>query len=61
MTWRDAPAAAGLSVGGLIAAVIALALLVGLIVIARLRRGSSDRASSAQDVSWADPETRPRF
>lgn len=61
LTWRDAPAVAGLSVGGLIAAIIALALLGGLIVVARLRPDSSDRASSSRDVSWADPETRPRF
>jgi phosphatidylglycerol:prolipoprotein diacylglycerol transferase len=61
VTWRDEPAAAGLSMGGLIAAIIALVLLGGLMVLARFRPGRSDRARSAGDVRWADPETRPRF
>lgn len=58
-TWRDEVAAAGLSVGGWIAALIALASVTGLVAVGRFR--SDSRRTRTGDVSWADPETRPRF
>jgi len=61
MTWRDEAAALGLNVGGLIAALVAVAFVAGLVAVGRVRPESSDRTSSGRDVAWADPETRPRF
>jgi phosphatidylglycerol:prolipoprotein diacylglycerol transferase len=61
LTWREEPAAIGLSVGGLIAVVVSLLFLAGLIVAARLRPSPSDPASPRREVGWADREARPRF
>lgn len=61
LTWRDEPAAFGLSAGGLIAVVVSLLFVAGLIVAARTRPSPSDPASPRHDVGWADPEARPRF
>jgi phosphatidylglycerol---prolipoprotein diacylglyceryl transferase len=61
LTWRDDVAVAGLSVGGLIAAVVALGFVGVLALRWRGRLGSIERESRTRDVAWADPETRPRF
>ena len=61
LTWRDDVAVAGLSVGGLIAAVVALGFVGVLALRWRGRPGSTERESTTRDVAWADPETRPRF
>ena len=61
LTWRDEVALVGLSVGGLIAAAVALGFLGSLLVFGRRRLGSSEPESAKREVAWADPETRPRF
>ncbi len=60
LTWRDPAVAGGLSVGGLIAAALALGCLVAFLVV-RWRAGSLDREKTDGEVAWADPEARPRF
>ncbi|MDO8483655.1 MAG: prolipoprotein diacylglyceryl transferase [Candidatus Limnocylindrales bacterium] len=61
LTWRDPTAIGGLSAGGLIAAAIALGCLVAFIAVVRRRPGSRDPEAAHPEVTWADPETRPRF
>jgi phosphatidylglycerol:prolipoprotein diacylglycerol transferase len=63
LAWRDPTIVAGLNVAGLIAAVIAISSVLGYLIVARQRAGpSSDApAGASADVSWADPEARPRF
>jgi phosphatidylglycerol:prolipoprotein diacylglycerol transferase len=61
LTWRDEVAIVGLSMGGLIAAGVALGFLGVLLVFGRRRLGSSEPEPAKREVGWADPETRPRF
>jgi prolipoprotein diacylglyceryltransferase len=61
VTWRDEAAGLGLSVGGLIAAIVGLAFLGGLVILARPGPGPTGREPGTREVGWADPETRPRF
>lgn len=62
VTWRDPVVIAGLGVGGLLALAIALGAGLAFVVTARRRAGSEARGPDAtRDVTWADPEARPRF
>ncbi len=61
LTWRDDVAVAGLSVGGLIALVVALGFAAVLVLRSRGRTAAVDREPAMGDVGWADPEARPRF
>lgn len=61
LTWRDDVAIAGLSVGGLIAAVVAVGFVGVLALHGRRRPGSVDLERPTREIGWADPETRPRF
>jgi prolipoprotein diacylglyceryltransferase len=62
LTWRDPTVLAGLNAAGLLAVAVALGAGLGYVASAR-RRGA--RAASpgddGRDVTWADPEARPRF
>lgn len=63
LTWRDPAVLASLSVAGLLATAIALGAALAYLVTTR-RRGAhaaSGSADGTRDVSWADPEARPRF
>ena len=60
-TWRDEAVLAGLPAGGLIAVAIALGCLLATLVIT-VRRHRADAAEAQRgDLSWPDPEARPRF
>jgi phosphatidylglycerol:prolipoprotein diacylglycerol transferase len=63
VAWRDPVVAAGLNMAGWLA--VALAILCSVAVVALVRRDSRDvpgtSAATAHEVSWADPEARPRF
>ena len=61
-TWRDPILAAGLNAAGLIAVAIAMAAGLTAVVMSR-RQSGAGAATSADglDVTWADPEARPRF
>lgn len=63
LSWRDPTVFAGLGVAGLIAAAIAAGSGLTYLVVRRRRAGSNrgDAAETARDVTWADPEARPRF
>ena len=61
LTWRDEAAVVGLSVGGLIAAAVALGLVGMLFFSARRQPRSASLKPAKGEVGWADPETRPRF
>lgn len=63
LAWRDPTVVAGLNAAGLIAAAIAIVSAVGFLLVARRRaRLSPDAPAAASgDVTWADPEARPRF
>jgi prolipoprotein diacylglyceryltransferase len=61
LTWRDDVAFAGLSVGGVIAAVVALGFAAVLVLRSLRRSGTVALEPSRREVGWADPETRPRF
>jgi phosphatidylglycerol:prolipoprotein diacylglycerol transferase len=63
LAWRDPVVVAGLNAAGLIAAVIAIASGLGYLVVARRRSGPRPDvpARASREVTWADPETRPRF
>jgi prolipoprotein diacylglyceryltransferase len=61
LTWRDDVAVGGLSIGGLIAVVVAAGFVGALAIRRRGRSGSIEREPSTREVGWADPETRPRF
>jgi phosphatidylglycerol:prolipoprotein diacylglycerol transferase len=63
LAWRDPVVFAGIGVGGLIATAIAAGSGLAFVVVTRRRtRPSRDAAAGAShDVTWADPETRPRF
>lgn len=61
LTWRDDAMIAGLSVGGLIAAGVALGFMGALVVMGLGRIGSNDRGAANQDIGWPDPEARPPF
>ena len=62
LAWRDPTVMLGLNAAGLIAAIVAIASLLGFLRMARRRaRPSPDAPGSAGDVTWADPEARPRF
>ncbi len=63
-TWRDPVVAGGLSAGGLIAIGIAIACALALVVLTVRRRGplgDAPPSNARADLSWPDPETRPRF
>lgn len=63
VTWRDPAVVASLSVAGLLA--LAIALGAALVYAFTVRRQSAASASAsrdgARDVTWADPDARPRF
>jgi prolipoprotein diacylglyceryltransferase len=63
LAWRDPVVVAGLNAAGLIAAVIAVASGLGYLAVARRRSGPRPDvpAGASGEVTWADPETRPRF
>jgi len=63
IAWRDPVVVAGLNVAGVVAAVIAAASALGYLVLARRRAGPSPDApaGASGEVTWADPEARPRF
>jgi len=61
LTWRDPAVVAGLNGGTLIAAAVAIGCAVAWVATARQRDRSPARAGETHDVTWADPETRPRF
>ena len=61
VTWRDPAAFWVLSVGGLLAVACAIGSVAGFIVVARRPRLARSEVQVTPDVSWRDPETRPRF
>lgn len=61
ITWRDPAVIGGLNAGGLIAIASALGSVAALVTLVRRRPGSRPQDHAARDVSWADPEARPRF
>ena len=68
LVWRDPVAIGPFGVAGAMAVVIAVAALVGVIVLtARARRrpssesGASTGGPGTGEPSWPDPEARPRF
>jgi phosphatidylglycerol:prolipoprotein diacylglycerol transferase len=60
-TWRDEVIAAGLPAGGLIAVAIAIGCVLAILVITIQRRRAGAAAKQPTDLTWPDPETRPRF
>lgn len=61
VTWRDPPLAAAINMGTLIAACVAIGCVIAWLAAARRRGGSLAHVDSGREVSWADPEVRPRF
>jgi phosphatidylglycerol:prolipoprotein diacylglycerol transferase len=61
VTWRDPTAAAGLNVGGVLAIACALGFAAARIVLARRHPRSQASGDDPHEVSWVDPEARPRF
>jgi phosphatidylglycerol:prolipoprotein diacylglycerol transferase len=63
VTWRDPAIAAGLNAVGLIAVAVALGCGLAYVALARRRSGpdAAQRGDASHDVTWADPEARPRF
>ncbi len=62
ITWRDPAAVAGLRAATVIAAVIAIGAGVAWVVVRRRSPSPTDAPAGApHDVTWADPEARPRF
>jgi prolipoprotein diacylglyceryltransferase len=63
LTWRDPTVFAGLGVAGLIATAIAVVSALASVVVTRRAARSSrgEPTGVARDVTWADPEARPRF
>ena len=62
LTWRDPTVLAGLNAAGLFA--VALAIGAGLVYLTTVRRPGAWGATTGddgRDVTWADPEARPRF
>jgi hypothetical protein len=47
--------------GSLLAIGIALASALGFVVVARRHGDLQAQAKAARDLTWADPEARPRF
>ena len=62
-TWRDPILAAGLNAAGLVAVAIAVGAGILFVVMSRRRSGAgaTTNAGGSRDVTWADPEARPRF
>jgi phosphatidylglycerol---prolipoprotein diacylglyceryl transferase len=62
-TWRDPILAAGLNAAGLVAVAIAVGAGIVFVVMSRRRSsaGATTNAGGSRDVTWADPEARPRF
>jgi prolipoprotein diacylglyceryltransferase len=60
---RDPAVIAGLNAAGVVAAIIAVASALGYLVVARRRADPSPDAvaGASGEVTWADPEARPRF
>jgi phosphatidylglycerol:prolipoprotein diacylglycerol transferase len=63
LAWRDPVVFAGLGVAGLLAAAIAIGAGLAYIMVTRRRAGSNrgEATEGAREVTWADPEARPRF
>jgi prolipoprotein diacylglyceryltransferase len=65
VTWRDPVVAGPFGVGGLIAGAIAATSLVAYLwVVTRAAQGAQpagSRNADTPDVTWADPDARPRF
>jgi prolipoprotein diacylglyceryltransferase len=62
-TWRDPVAAGPLPVAGWLAVAIAIGALVAAIALTVMARRAPGGATDdgAEEPSWPDPETRPRF
>ncbi len=60
MTWRD-PAVVALGVAGLLALAIALGAALLYVISTRWGPAASGAADGTREVTWADPEARPRF
>jgi len=61
LTWRDTGVVAGLNAETLIAGAVAIACFVAWLVAARRQGGSPVSLEEPHEVTWADPEARPRF
>lgn len=63
LAWRDPVVFAGLGVAGLIAAAIAAGSGLAYVLVSRraARSRRIEPAGVTGDVTWADPEARPRF
>ena len=63
LSWRDPTVFAGLGVAGLVATGIAAGSGFAYVVATRRHAGSNqgEPGEAARDVTWADPEARPRF
>lgn len=62
LAWRDPSVVAALSVGSLIAVAIAATSALAYVVVARRgARPSAHAPGASHEVTWADPEARPRF
>jgi phosphatidylglycerol:prolipoprotein diacylglycerol transferase len=61
ITWREPAVLGFLNAGALIAIATAVGCAVAYVALARRRPVSPAQAEASRDVSWADPETRPRF
>jgi phosphatidylglycerol:prolipoprotein diacylglycerol transferase len=63
-TWRDPVLTGGLNAGALVAIGIAVGCAMALLILAARRRQPAtlaDPADGGLDVTWPDPEARPRF
>ena len=62
VTWRDPAAPAPLGTTGWVALVVAISA-VAVLVLATIRalRTTGTTARAEDDLSWPDPESRPRF
>jgi phosphatidylglycerol---prolipoprotein diacylglyceryl transferase len=58
-TWRDGTVVAGLGIGGIVA--LGIAAVCALAVIWLSARGRTQTDGPKSDVSWPEPEARPRF
>ena len=63
ITWRDTILVAGLNAAGLVAVAVAIGCGIAFVAMSRRRAGAgaTTDADGGRDVTWADPEARPRF
>jgi prolipoprotein diacylglyceryltransferase len=60
-SWRDPAVFAGLNAGTLIAFAVVIGCAAAWVVTARRRDESHVHAEDLAEVTWADPDARPRF